>query len=59
MVADIYYNVKQSHECTKENSDLVKRHQAFKLFPANRILEFVAIDILGPLTHTNLVTLIC
>jgi transposase InsO family protein len=53
MVADVYQYVKQCHECTKENSDLVKRHKALRLFPAAGPLDFVAIDLLGPLTRTK------
>jgi hypothetical protein len=53
MVADVYQYVKQCHECTKENSDLFKRHKALRLFPAAGPLDFVAIDLLGPLTRTK------
>jgi hypothetical protein len=53
MVPDIYHYVKKCYQCTKENSDLVKRHKALKLFPADGPLEFIAIDILGPLTKTK------
>jgi Integrase zinc binding domain len=53
MVTDVYPYVKKCHECDKENSDLVKRHQALQLFPANGPLEFVVIYILGPLTKTK------
>jgi Integrase zinc binding domain len=58
MVADVYQYVKQCHDCTKENSDLVKRLKALRLFPAAgpldvALLHFVAIDLLGPLTRTK------
>jgi hypothetical protein len=53
MVADFYQYVKQCHECTKENSDLFKSYKALRLFPAAGTLDFVAIDLLGPLKRTK------
>jgi hypothetical protein len=52
MVADVYEFVKLCHDCTKENSSLRKRSKQITLFPAEQPLDFVAIDILGPLTKT-------
>jgi Integrase zinc binding domain len=52
MVADVYDYVKVCHECTKENSTLRKRPKEITLFPAEQPLDFVAINILGPLTKT-------
>jgi transposase InsO family protein len=52
MVADVYDHVKLCHECTKENSTLRKRSKEITLFPSEQPLDFVAIDILGPLTKT-------
>jgi transposase InsO family protein len=52
MVADVYDYVKVCHEYTKENSTLRNQSKEITLFPADQPLEFVAIDILGPLTKT-------
>jgi transposase InsO family protein len=52
MVADVYDHVKLCHECTKENPTLRKRSKEITLFPSEQPLDFVAIDILGPLTKT-------
>jgi transposase InsO family protein len=53
MVADVYEYVKLCHECTKENSTLRKRTKEITLFPSEQPLDFIAIDILGPLTKTS------
>jgi RNase H-like domain found in reverse transcriptase/Integrase zinc binding domain/Integrase core domain len=50
---DTYQLVSNCHECTKENGALRKRRKHITLFPASGPLEFVAIDLLGPLPKTS------
>lgn len=53
MAADIAGVSKTCHACAKERTKL-RLHQApLKLFPATGPLEFVAIDILGPLPRSS------
>jgi hypothetical protein len=45
--------VKLCHECTKKNSIRRKRTKEITLFPSEQPLDFIVIDILGPLTKTS------
>ena len=49
MVADIRKTLQNCHACVQERIKLRTHSAPMKLFPARRPLEFVAIDILGPL----------
>jgi hypothetical protein len=49
---DVYQTVKQCSHCAREAGLLRKRKQHVSLFPAQEPLEFLAIDILGPLPKT-------
>ena len=49
MAADIQATVRECPECAKNRIRLLKHTNPLKLFPAERPLESVAVDILGPL----------
>jgi Chromo (CHRromatin Organisation MOdifier) domain/Integrase zinc binding domain/Integrase core domain len=49
MSLDCYEVVKSCLSCAKERINLTRRKKSVTLFPASKSLEFVAIDILGPL----------
>ena len=49
---DVYQTVKKCSHCAREAGLLRKRKQHVSLFPAHEPLEFLAIDILGPLPKT-------
>ena len=53
MALDVFNTVRQCSPCAKERLSLRKHSKFLKLFPAQRPLEFVAIDILGPLPRTK------
>ena len=53
MALDVFNTVRQCSACAKERLSLRKHSKFLKLFPAQRPLEFVAIDILGPLPRTK------
>ena len=53
MAADIYRTVRTSNACAKNRVKLRKRTLPLQLFPAQRPLESLSIDILGPLTKTK------
>ena len=52
MALDTHECVRNCTRCAKERISLRSHSQFLKLFPAARPLEFVALDILGPLTKT-------
>ena len=52
MALDTHECVRNCSRCAKERINLKAHFQFLKLFPTSRPLEFVAIDILGPLTKT-------
>lgn len=52
MAVDVYATVRMCTSCAKERVTLRKHKSFMKLFPATAPLEFVAIDILGPLRKT-------
>ena len=52
MAMDVHATVRGCPECAKERINLRKHASFLKLFPAAAPLEFVAIDILGPLRPT-------
>ena len=52
MALDTHECVRNCSRCAKERINLKAHSQFLKFFPASRPLEFVAIDILGPLTKT-------
>ena len=49
MAEDIRQTSQNCHHCARERIKLRDKSNPFKLFPAARPLEFVAIDLLGPL----------
>ena len=53
MALDVFNTVRQCAPCAKERLSLRKHSRFLKLFPAVRPLEFVSIDILGPLTKSK------
>ena len=53
MAADIYQSVRTCNACAKNRVKLRKRTHPLRLFPAQRPLESLSIDILGPLTKTK------
>lgn len=53
MGLDVYNTVRQCVSCAKERISLRKHSSLLKLFPATRPLEFVSIDILGPLPRSS------
>ena len=53
MTPDAYQTVRQCSSCTRERTTLRKHATYLSLFPAQVPLEFVAIDILGPLPKTT------
>ena len=53
MAADIYRTVRTCNECAKNRVKLRKCTHSLRLFPAQRPLESLSIDILGPLTKTK------
>ena len=53
MAMDVYNNVRHCTSCAKERISLRKHASYLSLFPAQNPLEFVAIDILGPLPRTS------
>eukprot|EP00171_Calliarthron_tuberculosum_P008354 IDg8354t1 len=50
MLADIRRCANECHQCARERTKLRNHAAPMQLFPASSPLEFVAIDILGPLT---------
>ena len=50
---DVYNVVRNCTQCAKERVKLRKKKSFLKLFPASRPLQYVAIDILGPLQRTK------
>ena len=52
MAMDVFNTVKQCSSCAKERLSLRKHSRFLKLFPAERPLECVSIDILGPLPRS-------
>lgn len=52
MAVDVYGTVRVCTSCSKERVTLRKHKSFMKLFPATAPLEFVAVDILGPLRRT-------
>ena len=53
MELDVFNTVRQCAKCAKERLSLGKHARFLKLFPAQQPLQFVAIDILGPLPRTK------
>ena len=53
MAMDVYNTVRQCSSCAKERIALRKHSSFLRLFPAQKPLEFVAIDILGPLPRSS------
>ena len=53
MAMDVYNTVRQCSSCAKERIALRKHSSFLHLFPAQKPLEFVAIDILGPLPRSS------
>ena len=53
MAMDTYNTVRNCVACAKERISLRKHASFLKLFPAAKPLEFVSIDILGPLPRTT------
>ena len=53
MAMDTYNTVRNCVACAKERISLRKHASFLKLFPATAPLEFVSIDILGPLPRTT------
>ena len=53
MAADIYYTVRQCDACARNRIAEKKHTNLIQLFPANRPMELVAMDILGPLPRTK------
>ena len=53
MALGAYHTVRQCSSCTRERITLRKDATYFSLFPAQAPLEYVAIDILGPLPKTT------
>ena len=54
MATDIYRTVQICNACARNRVKLRKRTHPLRLFPAQRPLESLSIDILGPLTKTAL-----
>ena len=52
MGVDVYTTARQCSSCARENVKLRKHASSMKLFPAAKPLEFLAIDLLGPLPRT-------
>eukprot|EP00171_Calliarthron_tuberculosum_P021926 IDg21926t1 len=53
MLADIRRGSNDCHQCARERTKLRNHAAPMQLFPASSPLEFVAIDILGPLTEST------
>ena len=53
MALDASHNVRQCSSCTRERITLRKHATYLSLFPAQDPLEYVAIDIFGPLPNTT------
>ena len=53
MALDAYQTFRQCSSCTRERITLRKHATCLSLFPAQAPLEYVAIDISGPLPKTN------
>ena len=53
MALDAYHTVRQCSSCTRERITLREHATYLSLFPAQAPLEYVAIDILGPLPKTT------
>ena len=53
MAMDVFNTVRQCSSCAKERLSLRRHSRFLKLFPAERPLEYVAINILGPLPRTQ------
>ena len=53
MAADTYRTVQTCNACARNRVKLRKRTHPLRLFPAQRPLESLSIDILGPLTKTK------
>ena len=53
MAADIFGTVRRCYSCARERLRQRKRFEPLQLFPPERPLEDVAIDVLGPLPETK------
>jgi Integrase zinc binding domain len=53
MAADAYATVRRCTTCSRDRIKLRQHNSFMKLFPAAGPLEFVALDILGPLPKTK------
>ena len=53
MAADVHWYVHACRPCAKKRIKFRKTKRLMKLFPATTPLEFIAIDILGPLPRTR------
>ena len=53
MANDAYATVKSCRSCNKNRGTAAKHQKLLKLFPASGPLEFVAMDLLGPLPKTK------
>ena len=53
MALDVFHTVRQCSACAKERVSLRRHARFLKLFPAKQPLEFVSIDILGPLPRSQ------
>ena len=53
MTEEIATNVLECESCAKNRIRLLKQSNKLRLFPATKQLEYVAIDILGPLPKSK------
>lgn len=53
MLADIRQTSNECHQCARERMQLRRNAEPMKLFPARNPLEYVEIDIRGPLTEST------
>ena len=53
MAADIYHYVSKCPSCAKKSLRTKRKTTRMQLFPPNAPMEFIAMDILGPLTTTE------
>lgn len=53
MSTDVYQTVRNCALCTRERVELRKHASYLKLFPATHLMEFVGIDLLGPLRRSS------